>query len=68
MSRVTRARLVEAMDALESRGHPVRGLKIDPDGSYTLLTDAQEPTLAFANDGDLVDLAGSTEISRAQGA
>ena len=64
MTRVTRARLIEAIGALEACGHPVQAARIHPDGSITLLTQADPAALADPNDhGDWVSLAGETDAA-----
>jgi hypothetical protein len=67
MSKVGRARLVEAVHALESCGHPVRGLLLSPDGSITLLTEVPADALPSNDAGSSwVDLAGETDPPRAK--
>lgn len=65
MSRVTKARVVEMVVAFESCGHPVRGLRLIPDGSVELLTDVPADHLASNDVGDWVALAGKTALPRA---
>lgn len=67
MTRATRI-LRDTLATFEAAGHPVRGLRLYPDGTIDLLTEAP-PMSPIANDDvDWVDLAGQTKASSAQGA
>jgi hypothetical protein len=67
-AQVTR-QLLGAIGALERSGHDVKAVHIAVDGSMTVLTEAQPaPVASNDSDGDWVTLAGSQEVSRAQGA
>lgn len=66
-AQITRT-LLGAIDALERRGHPVKGVHISVDGGMTVLTETPPEALAslVSNDvGDWVALAGKTAIPRA---
>lgn len=66
---ISKAQIERAISAMESTGHPVKGLRLSPDGSVALLTEDPAGALASNDDkGDWLSLAGETDISRAQGA
>lgn len=65
MSAVRKRQILDLMAAMEERGHPVRGAKLSPDGSVTLLTETPPDALALNDDQDWVSFAGTPEISRA---
>jgi hypothetical protein len=66
---ISRAQIERAITAMESTGHPVKGILLSPDGCVSLLTEAPAGVLASNDaDGDWLSLAGETEVPRAQGA
>jgi hypothetical protein len=66
---ITRALIERAITAMESTGHPVKGVRLSPDGCVSLLTETPAGALASNDDqGDWLSLAGETDVPRAQGA
>ena len=69
MSAISRHAIERAISAMEHTGHPVKGVRLSPDGSIELLTETPASALASNDaDGEWLSLAGETEISRASGA
>jgi hypothetical protein len=67
MNRVARKHLItDALAAFLAVGQPVKGVRICENGDVLLLTDTPPEAVASNDDGDWVDLAGQTEIPRAQ--
>lgn len=65
---ISRASIERAITAMESTGHPVKALRLSPDGGIELLTEGDGPALASNDDAEgWLSLAGQTEIPRAQG-
>lgn len=58
-------RLLGAIDALELRGHDVKGVHIAVDGGMTVLTETPPDALASNDTGDWVALAGKKAVSGA---
>ncbi len=66
---ISKAQIERAITAMESTGHPVKGVRLSPGGCIELLTEAPAGALASNDDkGDWLSLAGETDIPRAQGA
>lgn len=70
MSRAARRQLIQDMlAAFEAAGHPVTCARVAPDLSIELLTGERAAVVpSNENEGDWTDLAGETEVSRAEGA
>lgn len=63
---VSKVAIARAITAIESCGHPVKGLRLHVDGSVSVLTEVPAGALPSANDdGDWVSLAGQKEVPRA---
>lgn len=63
-TRTTRV-VLGVIDALERRGHDVKGVRISVDGDLTVLTDLPLEALASNDADNLVGLAGKKTVSRA---